>query len=204
MPVKTTPGKNVRRDPAVQGLMDAAYHQQKIGNTAQAELLYQKVLSAEPGNPFALYALGSCAMQRGQMASAVPFFRQALGQGYLHETVFCHLGIALQASGQLDEALEVYAVAMKGDPKNPRYGANAAVVLAQKNDLPGAVEEARKSLKLAPEFAPNWVNLGFYLQVLGRLEGAAEAFGQAVKLDPANEPVKSALLTLHQKIAAGK
>jgi tetratricopeptide (TPR) repeat protein len=204
MPAKTTSRKNVRQDPAVQGLMDAAYHQQKIGNTAQAELLYQKVLSAEPGNPFALYALGACAMMRGQMASAVPFFRQALGQGYLHETVFTHLGIALQASGQLDEALEVYRVAEKGDPKNPRYAANAAVVLAQKNDFPGAVAEARKAQKLAPGFAPNLVNLGFFLQDLGQLEEAAEAFEKAVKLDPSNEPVKSALLTLRQKIAAGK
>jgi len=204
MPVKTTSRKNVRRDPAVQGLMDAAYHQQRIGNTAQAELLYQKVLSAEPGNPFALYALGSCAMQRGQMASAVPFFRQALGQGYLHETVFTHLGIALQSTGQLDEALEVYRVAMKGDPKNPRYGANAAVVLAQKNDLQGAVEEARKALKLAPAFVPNLVNLGFFFQDLGQLQDALETFEKVVKLEPSNELVKSALLALRQKIAAGK
>jgi tetratricopeptide (TPR) repeat protein len=203
MPTKTAPKKQ-RPDPATQGMIDAAYHQQKVGNVTQAEILYQKVLVAEPGNPFALYALGTCAMQRGNMAAAVPLLRQALGGGYLHETVFTNLGIALQSLGRHDEALEVYRVAAEGDAKNPRYEANAAVVHAQKGDLAAAIAVATKVRKLAPKFTPNLVNLGFFLQESGRLAEAVEVFERIIALEPGHEAVQSALKSLHQKIAADR
>lgn len=204
MAVKTAPKKLPRRNPITQPLLDSAYAQQKTGHVSQAEILYQKVLALEPGNPFALYALGTCAMQRGNMAAAVPFLRLALVQGYLNETVFTHLGIALQSQGLFDEAIEVYRVAAKGDPKNPRYASNAAVVLAQKGDFDAAIAEARKALKLDRNFVPNLVNLAFYLQEQGNLEEAAKTFEKALRLEPDQEPVKAALLALRQKLGEDK
>ncbi len=189
MAVRTKTPKAPQKDPAAQGLIDAAYHQQKLGNVTQAEILYRKVLGREPGNPFALYALGTCAMQRGDFKGAIPMLRMALAQGYVHETVFTHLGIALQTTGGLDEALEVYRVAASGDPKNPRYASNAAVIHAMKGDLDAAIAEARKSLKLAPTFTPNLVNLGFYLQEKGDLAAAAETFEKVLSLEPDNQAV---------------
>jgi len=163
-------------------------------------MLYQKVLAAEPGNPFAIYAMGTIALNRGDSSTAVPLLRQALATGYTHETVFTHLGIALQSLGQVDEALEVYRAGMKLDPKNPRYHSNAAVVLAQKGDPEAALAEAKVALKLDPKFAPASMNAGFFLQTLNRLPEAAEMFDRTLRNDPNNSVVRDALKLVKQQL----
>jgi len=181
-------------------ILDTAYKLQKAGSLQQAELLYQKVLAAEPGNPFAIYAMGTIALNRGDSSAAVPLLRQALASGYTHETVYTHLGIALQASGQGDEALAVYQAGMKLDPKNPHYHSNAAVVLAQKGDYEAALAEAKLALKLNPKFAPASMNAGFVLQELNRLPEAAEMFERTLRLDPENAQVRDALKLLKKQL----
>ncbi|MDE3246365.1 MAG: hypothetical protein KGN80_09775, partial [Acidobacteriota bacterium] len=56
---RKSPPRPFRKDPATVGILNAAYKLQKAGSLQQAELLYRKVLIAEPGNPFATYALGT-------------------------------------------------------------------------------------------------------------------------------------------------
>lgn len=197
---KATP-RPFRKDPATVGILNSAYKLQKAGSLQQAELLYRKVLIAEPGNPFATYALGAIALNRGDASSAVSLLRQALASGYTHETVYTHLGIALQASGQEDEAMKVYQAAMKMDPKNPRYHSNAAVVLAQRGDHEGALTEAKIALKLNPKFAPAAMNAGFVLQELNRLPEAAEMFERTLTHDPKNKPVRDALKLIKQRMS---
>ena len=191
----------VRRDPAIQGVIDAAYRLQKAGSLEQAELLYQRVLASEPGNPFALYALGTIALRHGNAEAAVVQLRQALDQGYDHETVYAHLGIAFQALGDEQSALAVYRQALAKDPRNPRYLANAAVILAQQGHTEEALAETRKALALDAAFGPALVNAGFFLQTLGRLDEAARMFEQALAGEPANAQVRDALQALRQKIA---
>ena len=190
-----------RKDPATQGILDTAYSLQKAGNLQQAELLYQKVLAAEPGNPFAIYALGSIALFRGDQAGAVPLLRHALAAGYEGENVYTQLGIALQSMGRAEEAMEVYQAGIKKDPRNPRYPSNVSVLLAQKGDFEGALQMAQHALKLNPKFAPACMNAGFHLQSLGRLVQAAEMFERAARLQPHNTEVREALEQLKKKLA---
>lgn len=201
---RNAPRRPFRKDPATQGVLDTAYKLQKTGSLQQAELLYQKVLIAEPGNPFATYALGTIALNRGDADTAVSLLQQAMASGYTHETVYTHLGIALQASGRADEALALYRSATKLDPKNPRFHSNAAVVLAQKGDHEGALAEAKAALKLNPKFAPAAMNAGFVLQELNRLPEAVEMFERTLRLDPKNVPVFDALKLLKQKLLIEK
>lgn len=191
-----------RKDPATQGILDTAYKLQKAGSLQQAELLYQKVLLAEPGNPFVLYALGTIALNRGEPAAAVPLLQQALASGYKDETVYTHLGIALQAAGRGDEAMEVYRAGMAQDPKNPRYHTNAAVVLAQKGDPEAALAEAKIALKLNPKFAPAAMNAGFFLQEMNRLPEAIEMFDRTLLYDPDNATARDALKLAKQRLNA--
>jgi tetratricopeptide (TPR) repeat protein len=197
---KTTP-RPFRKDPATLGIIDAAYRLQKAGSFQQAELLYRRVLMAEPGNPFALCALGTISLHRGDHETAVQQLRAALAQGYDHETVYTHLGIALQALGAESEALEVYRRGLKSDPRNPRYLSNISVILAHQGLPEEALKEVEKAIALDKGFAPAYVNAGFHLQTLGRLQEAARMFDAAMGLDPDNAKVKDALLVLKQKLA---
>lgn len=206
MPAKNAARRNVvsKRFPKAQETqlyLDAAYKFQKSGSHQQAELLYRKVLIAEPGNPFALYALGTIALRKGESAVAASLLRQAYQQGYTHETVLTHLGIALQANGQTDEALEVYRMAMSQDPRNPRYPSNVSVVLAQKGEYEEALAAAGMALKLDPTFAPACTNAASVLQTLGRYVEAAEMFERAVLLDPDNQEIRESLVSLRRKLS---
>jgi Flp pilus assembly protein TadD len=205
MSIKKTAARNTSpqpasKDPNTLRVLDAAYKFQKAGSLQQAEILYQKVLMTEPGNPFSLYALGSIALQRGDMANAVALFRQAWATGYTHETVSTHLGIALQSLGRLDEALELYEAASKLDPKNPRFHSNAAVALAQKGDHEGALQKVQVALKLDPKFAPAYLNAGTFLKSLGRPVEAVEMFERSLLLEPGNVEVQENLRLLKQKV----
>jgi tetratricopeptide (TPR) repeat protein len=135
----------------VQGIINAAYNQQKLGNRAQAEVLYNQVLKEEAGNPFALYGLGALALNAGQMAKAVELLQASIQNGYRDATAYSHLGIALQSSGRLDEAIGVYAEGLKRFPRDPSWVNNTSVVLAQKGDLDGALRESKLVIKNFPK-----------------------------------------------------
>lgn len=198
---RNTPPRPTHKDPATLRILDAGYKLQKAGSLQQAELLYQKVLMAEPGNPFSLYALGTISLDRGDLVNAVALFRQAWATGYTHETVSTHLGIALQSLGRLDEALEIYETASKLDPKNPRFHSNAAVALAQKGDHEGALRRVQIAMKLSPKFAPAYLNAGMFLKSLGRPVEAVEMFERSLRLEPNNAEAQEALRLVKQKLA---
>lgn len=183
-------------NPLIRSMLDAAYNFQKSGNLSQAEVFYQRTLQAEPGNPFALYGLGFVSITRQDFPAAVTYLKQSWSNGYRAETVLTHLGIALQASGKPEDALEVYRQGIQLDPKNPRYPSNSAVVLAQLGQHEAALISAEQALKLDPEFSPAYINAGGILQSLGRIAEARQMFERATFLDPTNQDAREALRRL--------
>ncbi len=189
-------------NPAVKGIIDAAFQMHKKGNLAQAEILYHQVLQHEPGNPFALYGVGAIAVARGEMEKAIPLLKKSMANGYHHEASYTHLGIALQSLNRFDEALAVYRMGKKLDPKNPRYPCNTSVLLAQQGDPEAALKEVLKAIKLDPAFVPAHVNAGTFLQSLERYEEAAAMFEQVLQLDPNHVPARQALAAMRKLIVA--
>lgn len=185
-------------NPYVQGIINAAYNQQKLGNRAQAEVLYHQVLREEPGNPFALYGLGSLALHAGEMPKAVELLQGAILNGYREATAYSHLGIALQTSGRLDEALETYAAGLRKFPKDPSWVNNTAVVLAQKGDLEGALREARLVIKNFPGDLRAYLNAGQFLTELARYEEAEAMFRKVLELEPEHIQARAALVSVER------
>lgn len=192
------------RNPRVQVTLDMAYRLQHQGNLSQAEVLYHQVLKDEPGNPFSLYALGTLAMSRHQYAAAVPLLEQALANGYDDETVLTHLGIALQLSGRPDDALSLYKSASERHPKNARYPANAAVILALREDFAAAESAVQHALKLDPNCVPALINGGTLYRQMDKPAEAIALFQHALKLDPGNEDAKQGLAALIEVPESGQ
>jgi superkiller protein 3 len=193
---KPRPSQNLQ----LKAMLDSAYNIQKQGNFAQAEVLYQQVLKAEPGNPFSLYGLGSMALQRGELAKAVQLLKQSVANGYHAAATYTQLGIALQTLGRLDEAAEVYRLGIKADPKHPGYPANLSVVLSQKGDLDGALKTVLRAIKLDPAFVPAYINAGGFLQTMDRIPEAIQMVEKALALDPANAEAKVTLGQLRDRL----
>ena len=190
-------------NPVIRGVLDSAYKLQKSGNLTQAEMLYHRALQGEPGNPFALYGLGTIAMARGGFGEAIPLLKRALANGYSAETVYTHLGIAQQTAGQPKDALATYRAGMALDPRNPRYPSNASVVLVQLGDPEAGLLEALRAVSLDPAFASAHLNAGSILDALGRHGEARAALETAVRLEPDNAEAKEALGRVLQKIVVG-
>lgn len=74
---------------------------------------------------------------------------------------------------------------LSGDPLADRR-ADYAKGLAEDGDLAAAADLMRQALDLAPGWTAGWTTLGTYLLGAGSADEAAEAFGRALALDPAD------------------
>ncbi len=81
------------------------------------------------------------------------------------------------------------------DPQASRRWAYGRRML-QERDWDAARDLFEQALEHAPDFAPAWADLGQALAALGDPAGAGRAFGEALRLDPADRMGAGALLGL--------
>ena len=90
------------------------------------------------------------------------------------------------ATGELRAAITAYSQALAAAPGDAKaYSNRAAAILALGENPGGALEDARRAVRIEPEWAKARVRVGEALTALGRHEEAARAYGVAAKLDPA-------------------
>lgn len=106
-----------------------------------------------------------------------------------------------------DEALRWFRAALSEDPDyaSPEAGVSRALRLkmretaaAQRPELlAAAIEAARRAIRLAPELADGYVQLGYAHQVAGDVEAALEQFRLAARIAPDDPDTAAALADLH-------
>lgn len=101
-----------------------------------------------------------------------------------------HMNAAAEAArqNQFDEALRQYRLALQfvatGETA-ARAHVNIGQILArEKHDLPGAMQEFRTAVALAPKLPMTHLNLGYALQRQGDLDGAIAEYKAVVALEP--------------------
>jgi aspartate beta-hydroxylase len=85
-------------------------------NVLQAELAYQRVLNAAPGNSEALNFLGARALALGQAARAVQLLDEAFQNDAANPQLLKNLGLAYLACERLDEARYMFDRALQLAP----------------------------------------------------------------------------------------
>lgn len=85
-------------------------------------------------------------------------------------------GDALWASGLFDDAEEAYATALERDPTCPKARRGLALVLASRNRLGEALEQAEAALHAAPRDADIQHTVGYVYERLNRYDDAAAAY----------------------------
>ncbi len=86
--------------------------------------------------------------------------------------------------GSFDGAKEEFNKALQMNPGNVDAHFGMAIAYMLKNDESTAFEWFKKTLALAPDFAPAYANRGIYLDKLGRYEEALDDYRRALTLDP--------------------
>jgi len=170
-------------DVSVPGLLRAATEHHQAGRLPQAEALYRQILQAAPNNPDALHLLGLIAHQSGKIEIAVDLISRAIRINP-SGPMYYNLGVALQAGGVMDAAVESYRKALALNPEYAEAHSNLGTVLQAQGKYDAAAEHLHQALRFRPKDFAAHSNLGVVQQAQGHLDAALESFRRALAINP--------------------
>jgi predicted O-linked N-acetylglucosamine transferase (SPINDLY family) len=108
---------------------------------------------------------------------------QKIAAGNLQVGELVEVASKLSASGQIDQARQLYHVWIKGNPNHPLLYVvlfNCSALDSLVGDTNAAVEALKSSVSLNPDFLPAYINLGGFLERGGAPERAVELWRTGV------------------------
>ena len=125
------------------------------------------------------------ALSGRPLAEARTLYRQVLAVVPNHADVHCNLGVVLQETGQLEEAIAALSPGDRAqDPAWPRPTTTSAPLCPEGPARRGDRRTSATRSQLKPDHAAAHNNLGGALQEAGRLDEAIAAYRRAIALEP--------------------
>ena len=156
----------------------------RLQMTGEADSIpfFQRALELDPNFAAAYAALGTEYENRGQSALAIANYQKAYAlrnrvsqrerlniEGHYYDAV----------TGEMEKAIENYKEASLNDPADVRPHQNLSVVYEELGQYDKAVDEALKSIRLAPDNVGLYAILQYSYNALDQPEKAKAAFDQA-------------------------
>jgi len=179
-------------------LMGLAKSLLRLKKGSEAELNLQQYTLLKPDDPEGYFVLGCDFRDSGRFQEAAAAFEQAARRKPDDYDIKYHWGMALWRAGHLEEALPPLqsAESLKPDDIQAHYALARVLWLLGKDDKAREESQLAERLSLRKsrqnEAGLRIVN-GSLLLERGDLRGAAEAFRQALELDPESAPARSNL-----------
>jgi tetratricopeptide (TPR) repeat protein len=129
-------------------------------------------------------ALALDAYRSGNPAEAARIYRQVLAGEPENADVWCLLGVACRALGDVEGAGRAYREALRLRPEFVEARINLGNVLVRQGQAAEAEACYREVLRLRPNYAEVQNNLGAALRGQNRLAEAAACYAEAVRLKP--------------------
>jgi len=161
-----------------------AIRRQQAGRFEEAEVLFGKVITAEPDHVRAVYYLGLAAGRRGDYEAAESLLRRAVSLSPGYADAHYNLANALKARNQVGAAIESYRCAVQLEPKAAGAHLGLANALREQERLEEAGDSYQAAIVCNPNHAETHNDLGNVLQMLGRLDEAVAKFREAIALKP--------------------
>jgi predicted O-linked N-acetylglucosamine transferase (SPINDLY family) len=126
---------------------------QRAGKLAEARRCYERGLKYDPGNPDALFLLGQALFDGGDMPAGEHKMRAAISAR--PQAVNYHAGLAFSLSnaGRPGEAMEAFALAVRGNPGEPALWQGLAASATQAGKMEAALAAVVEWLRLSPDDA---------------------------------------------------
>ena len=159
----------------------------ETGQYQRAVELYELMLEYVRGDNEVLLRLGQCYLHTGAHVQARLCINRVLTRVPDHDVALYYRGRCYAEEGLLERAADAYRHAIDLNPRDERYLASLALVLAELGDLDGAEAAFAKTCDTAPECPEHWcAHIRFLLQ-LGRPFDALDVIGEAAEhvYDPA-------------------
>jgi len=144
----------------------------------------EALVAADPANPVFRGKLAAAWRDRGQMAKAVPLYRQAAEAAGEDPEAWYNLAAALQEAGRLDEARNAIERALRLDGTRPEAHNTLGIVELGEGRLEEARSEFETASRLDPRNALAMNNLGNVLRAMGRLDESEQAYQRSAALAP--------------------
>jgi tetratricopeptide (TPR) repeat protein len=173
-------------------LQEAMAHHQ-AGRIAEAQRLYQRILSIDPGHAEALHLFGLLAYRVGQLETAIALIRAAIQQRPAQAPYHFNLGVVLHKHGKLAEAQDAYRQALRLDSSSVEAHCNLGNVLREQGRLEEAVACYQRAVRIRADYVEAHNNLGAALNELGQFDEAVGAFRRALALNPRHAEAHSNL-----------
>jgi predicted O-linked N-acetylglucosamine transferase (SPINDLY family) len=117
-----------------------------------------------------------------------------------HVGAIGNLGVALQESAQIDEAVKLLRTAAQLEPATMAHAQNLGIALCRQRNFAEAETVLRGALLLQPDSPEALFNLGNALHGLGRLREAADQYGRALALRPRYADALNNLGNIHKEL----
>lgn len=119
-------------------------------------------------------------------AEAVPAWKVAAAKDPSDARPYNNIGVALAATGKIDEAIENYnkALSMNNDSSQTHNNLGSALAEAGKYDQ--ALVQIQKAIELNSDNGAAHINLGHLLEVTGHREEAIQQLTKGIELAPKN------------------
>jgi tetratricopeptide (TPR) repeat protein/SAM-dependent methyltransferase len=174
-------------------LFDSALELHRAGDLQAAGRAYRQILERHPEQPDALNLLALVTLENGRCEAAAELLRRAIAVSGGVPPFHCHLGNALQGSGDFAEAAAAYRQAIRLRPDYVEAHTSLGFALMQLGELPEAIVCFNAALSFDPDYFFALHNLGDALRAQGKLDGAADAYRRAIA-------VESNIAELHTKL----
>lgn len=138
---------------------------ERMGKLALAIDFYGLARRFDPTNADVYYNLGLVAWKLDMLDGAERLYRVALQMDPGSAEATINLAGVLRDQERFGDSIELLRAAIYADPENPLYWNSIGTTLLDSNDPEQAITFYTETLRLAPEFARGWHNLG-YAQVL--------------------------------------
>jgi tetratricopeptide (TPR) repeat protein len=137
------------------------------------------------------FTAGRAALDAANYDEAISQFSLAAEADSTQHVIFGNLGVAYERAGMWPEALAAYEEAQTTAdfqgvlPEEANYYRNLTLAHAMNGNVDRAISNAENAAAIDPAgAAQSFFNIGAVLTNQGEVEGAADAFGRAIDVNP--------------------
>ena len=174
------------------------------GRPAEAEKAFRECLKDDPKNPEVLDGLGVAMLMQARYKDSLVPFDKAVAMAPENGAYRNNRGVSLMELGQFKAAQEDFTVAAASQNSDDRLSAtiNLGRLWQRQGDYVAAETEFSSAIARDPKTYAAFMGRAVARESAGNLEGAAEDFLAAVKIDPSNADANlrlgMVLISLHK------